>query len=40
MSEANMAVIAQKCPTLQVTVVDMNADRIAAWNDTDVLNDL
>ncbi|MFH6972777.1 MULTISPECIES: UDP-glucose 6-dehydrogenase [Flavobacterium] len=33
-----MAVIAQKCPTLQVTVVDMNADRIAAWNDTDVAN--
>ena len=33
-----MAVIAQKCPNLQVTVVDMNADRIAAWNDTDVAN--
>lgn len=27
-----MAVIAQKCPKIQVKVVDMNADRIAAWN--------
>ena len=27
-----MAVIAQKCPHIQVTVVDLNADRIAAWN--------
>ncbi|HVZ63018.1 MAG TPA: UDP-glucose 6-dehydrogenase [Lacunisphaera sp.] len=26
-----MAVIAQKCPDLKVTVVDMNAARIAAW---------
>ncbi|VDD80917.1 unnamed protein product [Mesocestoides corti] len=30
------AVIALKCPEVQVTVVDSNADRIAAWN-TDVL---
>lgn len=30
-----MAVIAQKCPHIKVTVVDMNADRIAAWNDPD-----
>lgn len=27
-----MAMIAQKCPDIQVTVVDMNAARIAAWN--------
>lgn len=31
-----MAVIAQKCPEINVTVVDMNAARIAAWNDTDL----
>lgn len=28
-----MAVIAQKCPHIQVTVVDLNAQRIALWND-------
>jgi len=33
-----MAVIAQKCPHIQVTVVDLNADRIAAWNDKDYNN--
>ncbi len=33
-----MAVIAQKCPEIQVTVVDMNVERIAAWNDEDVEN--
>ncbi len=33
-----MAVIAQKCPHIQVTVVDLNADRIAAWNDENVDN--
>jgi UDPglucose 6-dehydrogenase len=33
-----MAVIAQKCPQLQVTVVDLNEERIAAWNDEDVDN--
>jgi UDPglucose 6-dehydrogenase len=27
-----MAVIAAKCPHLKVTVVDINAERIAAWN--------
>ena len=27
-----MAVIALKCPEIKVTVVDLNADRIAAWN--------
>lgn len=30
-----MAVIAQKCPDIKVTVVDLNEVRIAAWNDTD-----
>lgn len=33
-----MAIIAQKCPQIQVTVVDLNAERIAAWNDEDVNN--
>ena len=33
-----MAVIAQKCPHIQVTVVDLNAERIAAWNDEDTKN--
>ncbi|TRX40128.1 UDP-glucose 6-dehydrogenase [Flavobacterium restrictum] len=33
-----MAVIAQKCPHIQVTVVDLNSERIAAWNDDDVNN--
>lgn len=31
-----MAVIAQKCPEIQVTVVDLNTKRIALWNDVDV----
>ncbi len=33
-----MAVIAQKCPDIKVTVVDINADRIAAWNDENLEN--
>lgn len=33
-----MAVIAQKCPQIQVTVVDLNEERIAAWNDADINN--
>jgi UDPglucose 6-dehydrogenase len=33
-----MAVIAQKCPDIQVTVVDINTQRIADWNDPDVNN--
>ena len=33
-----MAIIAQKCPHIKVTVVDLNADRIAAWNDSNVEN--
>ncbi|MDC6366485.1 MULTISPECIES: UDP-glucose 6-dehydrogenase [Flavobacteriaceae] len=31
-----MAVIAQKSPDINVTVVDINAKRIAAWNDNDL----
>jgi UDPglucose 6-dehydrogenase len=31
-----MAVIADRCPGIQVTVVDLNAARIAAWNDADL----
>ena len=33
-----MAVIAQKCPHIKVTVVDLNEQRIAKWNDADVEN--
>ncbi|MHA3787258.1 UDP-glucose 6-dehydrogenase [Flavobacterium hauense] len=33
-----MAVIAHKCPDINVTIVDLNAERIAAWNDADVKN--
>ncbi|MEZ7505874.1 UDP-glucose 6-dehydrogenase [Flavobacterium sp. Arc2] len=33
-----MAVIAQKCPQIQVTVVDLNKERIAAWNDENLDN--
>jgi UDPglucose 6-dehydrogenase len=33
-----MAVIAQKCPDIKVTVVDMNEQRIAAWNDANLDN--
>ena len=31
-----MAVIAQKCPDIRVTVVDVNPQRIADWNDADL----
>lgn len=31
-----MAVVAQKCPHITVTIVDINASRIAAWNDKDL----
>ncbi|QXP55236.1 nucleotide sugar dehydrogenase [Cellulophaga sp. HaHa_2_95] len=31
-----MSVIAKKCPHIQVTVVDINADRIAQWNEADL----
>lgn len=33
-----MAVIAQKCPEIQVTVVDINETRIAQWNNENVEN--
>ena len=33
-----MAVIAQKCPHIQVTVVDLNEERITAWNDENTDN--
>jgi len=31
-----MSVIAQKCPHIKVTVVDINESRITAWNDNDL----
>ena len=31
-----MAVIADRCPEVQVTVVDLNQERIDAWNDDDL----
>ena len=31
-----MSVIADKCPDLEVRVVDINKERIAAWNNTDL----
>ena len=33
-----MSVIAQKCPHIKVTVVDINEKRIAAWNDENIDN--
>lgn len=33
-----MAVIAQKCPNIKVTVVDVNESRVAAWNDANLNN--
>ena len=33
-----MAVIASKCPEIKVNVVDINAKRIAQWNDKDLNN--
>lgn len=33
-----MAIIARQCPHIKVTVVDMNEQRIAAWNDEDTNN--
>jgi UDPglucose 6-dehydrogenase len=33
-----MAVIAEKCPHIKITVVDLNEKRIAAWNDSDINN--
>jgi UDPglucose 6-dehydrogenase len=31
-----MAIIAEKCPDIKITVVDLNVERIASWNDKDV----
>ena len=31
-----MTIIAQKCPHIKVTVVDINEARIAAWNSSDL----
>lgn len=31
-----MSVVAQKNPHIQITIVDVNEDRIAAWNETDL----
>ena len=31
-----MSVIADKCPDLEITVVDINKERIDAWNDSDL----
>jgi len=33
-----MAVIAKQCPHIRVTVVDINPERIAAWNGDDLAN--
>jgi UDPglucose 6-dehydrogenase len=33
-----MSVIALKCPEIKVTVVDLNKERIAAWNDENLDN--
>ena len=33
-----MAVIALKCPDVKVTVVDINEERINAWNDKNLDN--
>jgi len=33
-----MSVIAKQCPDIQVTVVDLNEERIAAWNESDINN--
>ena len=33
-----MAVIALKCPDIKVNVVDMNADKILAWNSENLEN--
>ena len=33
-----MAVIADRCPDMHVSVVDINEQRIASWNDSDLSN--
>ena len=34
----SMAVIALKCPNIQVNVVDVNQSRIDMWNESDLNN--
>lgn len=36
MGGPTMAVIADRCPAMQATVVDLDTERIAAWNDPDL----
>ncbi|GAK91029.1 UDP-glucose dehydrogenase [Nonlabens ulvanivorans] len=38
MGGPTMTMIAAKCPHIEVNVVDINAERIAAWNDLNVDN--
>ena len=33
-----MAVISDHCPDIEVTLVDINENKIAAWNDADLMN--
>lgn len=33
-----MSVVAKQCPEIEITIVDMNEARIAAWNDCDLNN--
>ncbi len=33
-----MAVISDHCPDIEVTLVDINENKIAAWNDSDLMN--
>jgi UDPglucose 6-dehydrogenase len=33
-----MAVISDHCPDIEVTLVDINEKKIAAWNDSDLMN--
>ena len=33
-----MAVISDHCPEIEVTLVDINENKIAAWNDSDLTN--
>ena len=33
-----MAVISDHCPEIEVTLVDIDESKIAAWNDSDLMN--
>ena len=33
-----MSVVAKQCPHIAITIVDVNAERIAAWNDQNLEN--